>query len=169
MINAVAVVQEFYRAMGAGDVEHIAALLARGNTREAAIRPNRMRSSEQKTPSLASVARLKCLWFSSDVGFSRFSNFPEEVESAISVRINPRSARPLWSNVYWNFGRCGNSGTGRVPRKNAFRRVSRIRLRTEMCLHAEGAPLGRFVPSCTRKAGLSRKNLRHYLESRLRG
>ena len=25
MINAVAVVQEFYRAMGAGDVEHIAA------------------------------------------------------------------------------------------------------------------------------------------------
>jgi ketosteroid isomerase-like protein len=28
MINAVAVVQEFYRAMGAGDVEHIAALLS---------------------------------------------------------------------------------------------------------------------------------------------
>ena len=28
VINAVAVVQEFYRAMGAGDVEHIAALLS---------------------------------------------------------------------------------------------------------------------------------------------
>src|SRR5580700_5016943 len=86
-----------------------------------------------------------------------------------SSRRKMRSARPLWSNVYWNFGRCGKSGTGRVPRKNAFRRVSRIRLRTGMCLHAEGAPLGRFVPSCTRKAGLSRKNLRHYSESRLRG
>src|ERR1700724_1771818 len=69
-------------------------------------------------------------------------------------RRKMRSARPLWSNVYWNFGRCGNSGTGRVPRKNAFRRVSRIRLRTGMCWHTEGAPLGRFVPSCTRKAGL---------------
>src|ERR1700738_1403546 len=32
-----------------------------------------------------------------------------------------------------------------------------------------GCPLGRFVPSCTRKAGLSRKNLRHLSESRLRG
>ena len=78
-------------------------------------------------------------------------------------------SRPDETLVCWNFGRCGNSGTGRVPRKNAFRRVSRIRLRTGMCLHAEGAPLGRFVPSCTRKAGLSRKNLRHYSESRLLG
>ena len=36
-------------------------------------------------------------------------------------------------------------------------------------LAREGAPLGRFAPSCTRKAGLSRKNLRHSSESRLRG
>src|SRR5260370_40826310 len=80
-----------------------------------------------------------------------------------------RTARTLWSNVYRNFESCGKSGTGRVPRKNAFRRVSRIRLITGMCLHAEGAPLGRFAPSCTRKVGLSQKNLRHSSESRLRG
>ena len=77
----------------------------RGNTREAAIRPNRIRSSEQKTPSLASVARLKCLWFSSDVGFSRLSNFPEEVEPAISGRINP--SKPAWRQFYQGTARAG--------------------------------------------------------------
>src|SRR5258707_14716714 len=77
----------------------------RGNTREAAIRPNRIRSSEQKTPSLASVARLKCLWFSSDVGFSRLSNFPEEVEPAISGRINP--SKPARRQFYQGTARAG--------------------------------------------------------------
>ena len=45
-----------------------------------------------------------------------------------------------------------------APRKNAFWRVSRIRLKTGICLHAEGVPSGRFVPSCTRRAGLWRRS-----------
>jgi hypothetical protein len=72
---------------------------------EAAIRPNRIRSSEQKTPSLASVARLKSLWFSSDVGFSRLSNFTEEVEPAISGRINP--SKPARRQFYLGTARAG--------------------------------------------------------------
>src|ERR1700737_589234 len=35
-------------------------------------------------------------------------------------RRKMRSARPLWSNVYWNCGRCRNRGTRGAPRKNAF-------------------------------------------------
>ena len=57
----------------------------RGYTREAAIRPNRI----PENAFIASVARLKCLWFSSGVGFGRLSNFPLEGEPAISGRIEP--------------------------------------------------------------------------------
>src|SRR6266849_9574135 len=55
-------------------------------------------------------------------------------------RRKMRSARPLWSNVYWNFERCRNSGTRRAPRKNAFWPVSRIRLKTGTYLRAEDVP-----------------------------
>ena len=54
-----------------------------GLHREAAVRPNRI----PENAFIASVARLKCLWFSSGVGFGRLSNFPEEGEPAISGRI----------------------------------------------------------------------------------
>ena len=57
----------------------------RGYTREAAIRLNRI----PENAFIASVARLKCLWFSSGVGFGRLSNFPLEGEPAISGRIEP--------------------------------------------------------------------------------
>src|SRR6266550_2026003 len=65
-----------------------------------------------------------------------------------------RSARPLWSNVYWNCGRCRNSGTRGAPRKNAFWPVSRIRLKTGIYLPAEDVPSGLCAPNCTRRAGL---------------
>src|SRR6266436_3137753 len=68
-------------------------------------------------------------------------------------RREMRSARPLWSNVYWNFGRCRNSGTRRAPRKNAFWPVSRIRLKTGIYLRAEDVPWGLCAPNCTRRTG----------------
>ena len=43
----------------------------RGNTRDAATRPNRILPSEQKTPSLLLRSRLKCPVFSSGLGPSR--------------------------------------------------------------------------------------------------
>ena len=46
---------------------------------------------------MLSVARLKYLWFSTGVGFSRLSNFREEGEPAISGRIEP-SKPTLGSN-----------------------------------------------------------------------
>ena len=70
-------------------------------------------------------------------------------------RRKMRSARPLWSNVYWNCGRCRNSGTRGAPRKNAFWPVSRIRLKTGIYLPAEDVPSGLCAPNCTRRAASS--------------
>src|SRR5258708_2181693 len=75
-------------------------------------------------------------------------------------RRRMRSARPLWSNVYWNCGRCRNSGTRGAPRKNAFWPVSRIRLKTGIYLRAEDVPSGLCARNCTRRAGLWRRRRR---------
>src|SRR6266581_455481 len=68
-------------------------------------------------------------------------------------RRKMRSARPLWSNVYWNFGRCRNSGTRRAPRKNAFWPVSRIRLKTGIYLRAEDVPSGLWCSELHKEDG----------------
>jgi hypothetical protein len=56
-----------------------------GYTREVATRPNRI----PENAFIASARSTEMPWFSSGVDFSRLSNFPKEVEPAISGRINP--------------------------------------------------------------------------------
>src|ERR1700675_3605152 len=68
-------------------------------------------------------------------------------------RRRMRSARPLWSNVYWNCGRCRNSGTWGAPRKRPFLPVSRIRFENRDLLARGGCPVGTLCSELHKEGG----------------
>src|SRR6266851_1257081 len=68
-------------------------------------------------------------------------------------RRRMRSARPLWSNVYWNCGRCRNSGTRGAPPKERLLACIENTFENRDLLARGGCPVGTLCSELHKEGG----------------